>query len=228
MAIPGQRQPSFQSGDTAWGGPATTRCRPPPPLSCTDGPAATAPAPYGGRESAVFPDRGRFMAYAARVMRGIVIDYRQPQARSAAESPRSVRAAMADPAADARTDAHQAGRAGHPHRRWPRCAQRSRQRRVRQPLRLLCEHWIHRRDPEEQHIQNSTGPHKQPVATAATATTGRARPGPNPADTVSNSGGGTTTTTPFATARFSINPTFDPGGRDRGGGRFAINPSFEP
>jgi len=27
------------------------------------------------RESAVFPDRGRFMAYAARVMRGLIIDY---------------------------------------------------------------------------------------------------------------------------------------------------------
>jgi len=27
------------------------------------------------RESAVFPDRGRFMAYAARVMRGLIVDY---------------------------------------------------------------------------------------------------------------------------------------------------------
>jgi RNA polymerase sigma factor (TIGR02999 family) len=27
------------------------------------------------REGAVFPDRGRFMAYAARVMRGLIIDY---------------------------------------------------------------------------------------------------------------------------------------------------------
>jgi RNA polymerase sigma factor (TIGR02999 family) len=35
-----------------------------------------------GRESAEFPDRGRFMAYAARVMRGLIIDYvRQRQAR---------------------------------------------------------------------------------------------------------------------------------------------------
>jgi RNA polymerase sigma factor (TIGR02999 family) len=36
------------------------------------------------RESAVFPDRGRFMAYAARVMRGLIIDYarsRQAQKR---------------------------------------------------------------------------------------------------------------------------------------------------
>lgn len=28
-----------------------------------------------GRDSAVFPDRGRFMAYAARAMRGLIIDY---------------------------------------------------------------------------------------------------------------------------------------------------------
>ena len=37
-----------------------------------------------GRERAAFPDRGRFMAYAARVMRGLVIDYvraRQAQKR---------------------------------------------------------------------------------------------------------------------------------------------------
>jgi hypothetical protein len=35
-------------------------------------------------------------------------------------------------------------------------------------------------------------------------------PGPNPADTVCNQNGGTTTTTPFATARFAINPGFEP------------------
>ena len=28
-----------------------------------------------GREGAVFPDRARFMAYAARVMRGLIVDY---------------------------------------------------------------------------------------------------------------------------------------------------------
>jgi RNA polymerase sigma factor (TIGR02999 family) len=28
-----------------------------------------------GRDGTVFPDRGRFMAYAARVMRGLIIDY---------------------------------------------------------------------------------------------------------------------------------------------------------
>ena len=34
------------------------------------------------RESAVFPDRGRFMAYAAKVMRGLIIDYaRQSRAQ---------------------------------------------------------------------------------------------------------------------------------------------------
>ena len=36
------------------------------------------------REGAVFPDRGRFMAYAAKVMRGLIIDYarsRQAQKR---------------------------------------------------------------------------------------------------------------------------------------------------
>jgi RNA polymerase sigma factor (TIGR02999 family) len=36
------------------------------------------------RESAVFPDRGRFMAYAAKVMRGLIVDYarnRQAQKR---------------------------------------------------------------------------------------------------------------------------------------------------
>jgi RNA polymerase sigma factor (TIGR02999 family) len=37
-----------------------------------------------GRESAAFPDRNRFMAYASRVMRGLIIDYarsRQAQKR---------------------------------------------------------------------------------------------------------------------------------------------------
>jgi RNA polymerase sigma factor (TIGR02999 family) len=39
------------------------------------------------REGAVFPDRGRFMAYAAKVMRGLIIDYarsRQAQKRGGA------------------------------------------------------------------------------------------------------------------------------------------------
>ena len=37
-----------------------------------------------GREAAVFPDRGRFMGYASKVMRGLIIDYarhRQAQKR---------------------------------------------------------------------------------------------------------------------------------------------------
>ena len=36
-----------------------------------------------GREGAAFPDRNRFMAYASRLMRGIIIDYaRRRQARN--------------------------------------------------------------------------------------------------------------------------------------------------
>jgi RNA polymerase sigma factor (TIGR02999 family) len=44
------------------------------------------------REGASFPDRGRFLAYASRVMRGLIIDYarrRQAQKRGGEfESPR--------------------------------------------------------------------------------------------------------------------------------------------
>ena len=57
-----------------------------------------------GRESAVFPDRGRFMAYAARVMRGIVIDYarsRKAHKRGGEFEITSVVSDVADPAADA-------------------------------------------------------------------------------------------------------------------------------
>ena len=57
-----------------------------------------------GRESAVFPDRGRFMAYAARVMRGIVIDYarsRKAHKRGGEFEITSVDSDVADPAADA-------------------------------------------------------------------------------------------------------------------------------
>ena len=45
------------------------------------------------REGSVFPDKGRFMAYAARVMRSLILDYvRDHQARrSAAGSSRSRR-----------------------------------------------------------------------------------------------------------------------------------------
>ena len=57
-----------------------------------------------GRESAVFPDRGRFMAYAARVMRGIVIDYarsRKAHKRGGQFEITSVGSDVVDPAADA-------------------------------------------------------------------------------------------------------------------------------
>ena len=54
------------------------------------------------RESAVFPDRGRFMAYAAKVMRGLIIDYareRRAQKRGGGFEITSLEAA-ADAAAD--------------------------------------------------------------------------------------------------------------------------------
>jgi RNA polymerase sigma factor (TIGR02999 family) len=58
-----------------------------------------------GRESAAFPDPARFMAYAARVMRGLIIDYarsRQAQKRGGRfEITSSIRDA-ATPAADAK------------------------------------------------------------------------------------------------------------------------------
>ena len=56
------------------------------------------------RESAVFPDRGRFMAYAARVMRGLIIDYarsRRAQKRGGQFEIASLEGDVADPAADA-------------------------------------------------------------------------------------------------------------------------------
>lgn len=56
-----------------------------------------------GRES-VFPDRGRFMAYAARVMRGLIIDYarsRNALKRGGQFELTSMAAEVADPAADA-------------------------------------------------------------------------------------------------------------------------------
>jgi RNA polymerase sigma factor (TIGR02999 family) len=51
------------------------------------------------REGAVFPDRGRFMAYAARVMRGLIIDYarrRQAQKRGGGFEITSLGADVAD------------------------------------------------------------------------------------------------------------------------------------
>jgi RNA polymerase sigma factor (TIGR02999 family) len=55
------------------------------------------------RESAVFPDRGRFMACAACVMRGLIIDYarrRQAQKRGGRFEITSLSGEAADPLAD--------------------------------------------------------------------------------------------------------------------------------
>jgi RNA polymerase sigma factor (TIGR02999 family) len=57
------------------------------------------------RESAVFPDRGRFMAYAAKVMRGLIIDYarsRQAQKRGGGFEITSFVSDAADAAVDER------------------------------------------------------------------------------------------------------------------------------
>lgn len=58
-----------------------------------------------GRERAVFPDRARFMAYAARVMRGLIIDYarsRQAQKRGGEFTIVSLADEVSDPEADVR------------------------------------------------------------------------------------------------------------------------------
>lgn len=55
------------------------------------------------RESAVFPDRGRFMAYAARVMRGLIVDYarsRQAQKRGGGFEITSLSGELGERAAD--------------------------------------------------------------------------------------------------------------------------------
>jgi RNA polymerase sigma factor (TIGR02999 family) len=56
-----------------------------------------------GRDSAVFPDRARFMGYAARVMRGLIIDYarsRQAQKRGGRFEITSLGSRDVDPVAD--------------------------------------------------------------------------------------------------------------------------------
>jgi RNA polymerase sigma factor (TIGR02999 family) len=56
-----------------------------------------------GRESASFPDEGRFMAYAAKVMRGVIIDYarsRQAQKRGGGFEITSLGDAVAEVTAD--------------------------------------------------------------------------------------------------------------------------------
>jgi RNA polymerase sigma factor (TIGR02999 family) len=57
-----------------------------------------------GRDGTVFPDRNRFMAYAARVMRGLIIDYvrnRQAQKRGGLFELTSLTTDVADRAASA-------------------------------------------------------------------------------------------------------------------------------
>lgn len=57
------------------------------------------------RESAAFPDKGRFMAYAARVMRGLIIDYarnRQAHKRGGQFEIEPLGHDVADPAVDHR------------------------------------------------------------------------------------------------------------------------------
>jgi RNA polymerase sigma factor (TIGR02999 family) len=56
-----------------------------------------------GREGAVFPDEGRFMAYAAKVMRGLIIDYarsRQAQKRGGGFEITSLGDSVAEAVAD--------------------------------------------------------------------------------------------------------------------------------
>src|SRR3954447_8392293 len=56
-----------------------------------------------GREGAAFPDRNRFMAYAARVMRGLIIDYarsRQAQTRGGQFEITSIRTDIAEAVPD--------------------------------------------------------------------------------------------------------------------------------
>ena len=56
-----------------------------------------------GREGAAFPDRNRFMAYAARVMRGLIIDYarsRQAQKRGGQFEITSLKTDVADAVPD--------------------------------------------------------------------------------------------------------------------------------
>jgi RNA polymerase sigma factor (TIGR02999 family) len=58
-----------------------------------------------GREGAVFPDRGRFMAYAARVMRNLIIDHvrnRKARKRGGQFEITSLASEAADPAAEGR------------------------------------------------------------------------------------------------------------------------------
>jgi RNA polymerase sigma factor (TIGR02999 family) len=58
-----------------------------------------------GRDGAVFPDRARFMGYAARVMRGLIIDYargRRAQKRGGGFEITSLEGDLGDPGVDER------------------------------------------------------------------------------------------------------------------------------
>ena len=59
----------------------------------TPGTTTLLPEPYldiAGRANVAFPDRYRFLAYASRAMRGLIIDYaRSRRAKSRAASSRS-------------------------------------------------------------------------------------------------------------------------------------------
>jgi RNA polymerase sigma factor (TIGR02999 family) len=57
-----------------------------------------------GREGVAFPDRNRYMGYASRVMRGLIIDYarnRQAQKRGGLFAITSISTDLADPTTDA-------------------------------------------------------------------------------------------------------------------------------
>jgi RNA polymerase sigma factor (TIGR02999 family) len=65
-----------------------------------------------GREGAAFPDRNRFMAYASRVMRGLIIDYarrRQAQKRGGQFEITSIRTDVAEAIPEAIPDADDLG-----------------------------------------------------------------------------------------------------------------------
>jgi RNA polymerase sigma factor (TIGR02999 family) len=58
-----------------------------------------------GRDGTVFPDRARFMAYAARVMRGLIVDYARggrAQKRGGGFEITSIESDLQDPASDER------------------------------------------------------------------------------------------------------------------------------
>ena len=75
---------------------------------CGDGSSRLASETYlniSQRDATVFPDRARFMAYAARVMRGLIIDYarrRRAQKHGSGFNITSIESDVVDPGADDR------------------------------------------------------------------------------------------------------------------------------